>query len=61
MRGFVAFDIETTGLWDEINDTPPSILCVVTMRVHRVGVGLLQCEKRIAWTGSRVVHGPVPS
>lgn len=51
MQGFVAFDIETTGLWDDRSDTPPSILCVVTMRVHRVGVGLYQCEQPVEWAG----------
>lgn len=53
MRGFVAFDIETNGLWDDESNTPPSILCVVTMRVQRVGMGLYQCDERIAWTGAR--------
>ena len=49
-NGFVAFDIETDGLWNTETDTPPSILCAVTMPVTRIGPGLFQCEKAIHWT-----------
>ena len=51
-NGFVAFDIETDGLWNTETATPPLILCAVTMRVTRIGPGLFQCEQAIHWASA---------
>lgn len=46
-KGYVAFDLETDGLFD--GDTAPLITCACTIHLHRHGVGSFEPSPALHW------------